>query len=127
MGLSRLLYPEPLFGGLPPVSLSSSLTKVHEFGTASPMAHRVPLLFNSPANILIRVDSVIGSEKEWVRAGSLAQVLYGLPGDPKKQVSRLYLDEAFFELDGANFPYYLEFWSYRWIEDYFLEVWAQQS
>ncbi|MEM9092243.1 MAG: hypothetical protein AAGC93_26365 [Cyanobacteria bacterium P01_F01_bin.53] len=123
---SRLLFPEPLFGGLPPLSLAASLTKAHEFGTASPVAHRVPLLFNAPAKVLLRVDSVLGSEKGWCRAGSLAQVLYGLPGEPKKQVHRLYLDDAFFEFEGAGFSYYLEVWPYRWIEDYSLEVWAQQ-
>ena len=121
----RLLYPEPLFGGLPAVELTDDLTLVHSFGTAEPMAHRVPLMFENSAQVLVRVASAIGAENKWLRAGSLAQVLSLEPGDPKKEVNRLYLDEAFFTLDGAGNPYYLEFWPVRWLSDYYLEVWAQ--
>lgn len=122
----QLLYPEPYLGQIFPISLTSDLRKVYEFGTAIPVAHRIPLLFSAPARILIKIESVIGSEKGWIRAGSLAQVLYGLPGEPKKTVKRLYLDELFVELDGSNYAYYLEFWSLRWVTDYYIEVWAQK-
>lgn len=123
----KLLYPDSLSGSLPPVTLTDSLEKIYVFGTALPMGHIVPLLFEAPSRVLIRVESTIGYENNWIRAGSLAQVLYGLPGDPKKQVKRLYLDEVFFELDGAGHPYYLEFWALRWLADYYLEIWAQQA
>ena len=121
----RLLYPDPLVGSFPAIALSESMERIHQFGTALPMAHRIPLRFDSPARLLVRVESMVGTERNWLRAGSLAQIIYGLPGDPKKKVSRLYLDEGFFEVDGAGFPYYFEFWPYRWISDYYLEVWAQ--
>ncbi|MEO0884683.1 MAG: hypothetical protein AAFY54_01965 [Cyanobacteria bacterium J06648_10] len=110
---------------MPSFPLTAALQKVDEFGTALPYAYRVPFFFASPARILIRVSSVIGEEQDWLRAGSLAQVLAGLPGDPKKSVQRLYLDERFLELDGAGYSYYLEFWPVRWLSDYYLEVWAQ--
>jgi hypothetical protein len=121
---SKLLYPEPLSMALIPLALSASLSKVHVFGTSIPMAHRVPLLFETPARVQVRVSSLIGADRGWVRAGSLAQVLYGLDGDPKKEVSRVFLDEGFYEFDGAGFSYYLEFWPYRWLTDYLFEVWA---
>lgn len=123
----KLLYPNPLFGSLPAVSLSDSLERVYIFGTALPMGHLVPLRFDSPARVLIRVESMIGTQRNWFRAGSLAQLLYGLPGNPKKLVKRLYLDEVFLELDGAGHPYYLEFWSLGWLSDYYLEIWAQRT
>ncbi len=120
----RLLYPDPYTGGLPDVELSSTLEKVHEFGTAIPAAHRIPLIFSKPASVIIKIDSVIGAEKDWLRAGSLAQVLTALE-QPKKKVSRLYLDEAFLELDGSGYSYFLEFWPNKWLADYYLEVWAR--
>ena len=122
---NRLLYPEPLSGNVPTVTLSNSLERVYNYGTAIAMGYAVPLLFDQPARVLIKVESFVGDQRGWLRAGSLAQVLYGLPGRPKKQVERLYIDDAFFELDGAGHPYYLEFWALRWLEDYYLEVWAQ--
>ncbi len=88
------------------------------------MAHRVPLLFETPARVQIRISSQVGEDRGWTRAGLLAQVLFGLDGDPKKDVSKLFIDEGFFVLDGAGFPYYLEFWPYRWLTDYVFEVWA---
>ncbi len=91
------------------------------------MAYRIPLLFSVPAQVVIKIESVLGSERGWLRAGSLAQILYPLPGDPKKQVNRLYLDDAFFKLDGAGHAYYLEFWALRWLKDYYLEIWAQTA
>ncbi|MEN8444827.1 MAG: hypothetical protein ABG776_07435 [Cyanobacteria bacterium J06555_13] len=80
------------------------------------------------ARLLVKVSSDIGAQKGWRRAGSLAQVLVGLPtGDPKKSVQRLYLDEVFIELDGRGYGYYLEFWPVCWLADYHLEIWAQQA
>jgi hypothetical protein len=125
MVTSKLLYPEPLGWPLPEVELNASMQKIDEFGTALPMAYRVPLLFNQPARLVVRVSSMIGTDRGWLRAGSLAQVLAELPGDPKKTVKRLYLDEGFFEFDGSGVPFYLEFWPYRWISDYYFELWAQ--
>jgi len=122
----KLVYPEPLFGPLPTFPLTDSLQKVDEFGTAIAFPYRVPFFFDAPARIIIKISSVLGDEKDWIRAGSLAQVLAGLPGDPKKEVSRLYLDERFFEFDGAGYSYYLEFWPVRWLADYYFEIWAQR-
>ena len=124
--MRRLLYPEPLIGTLPTFSLTSAMEPIYQFGTALAMAHRVPLLFKSSMKLTVRVSSVIGEEKNWLKAGYLAQVLDGLPGEPKKEVQQLYLDEGFFELEDAGYPFYLEFWPYRWLTDYFLELWAQQ-
>lgn len=89
------------------------------------MGYQVPLLFTGPARVMLKVESNIGMENNWLSAGVFAQLLYGLPGDPKYRTERLYLDEAFFVLDGGGYPYYLEFWAVRWLSDYFLEVWAQ--
>lgn len=123
----RLVYPEPLAANLPTVSVGSELELIHQYGSALPIGHQIPLLFDSPVRLVVRVSSVIGEERQWLRAGYLAQVLYGLPGDPKRTVNRLYLDERFFEFDGAGYPFYFEFWPYRWLSDYFLEVWAASA
>lgn len=126
--MSRLLYPAPLSDSFPPpvsIVLSDSLQRVHNFGTAEALAHRIPLIFEVPARVLIRVESSIAERRGWKRSGVLAQCLFGLPGDPKKEVERLYFDEKFIEFDGSGYPYYLEFWPYLWVTDYYIEVWAQ--
>ena len=127
--MSRLLYPAPLSDSFPPLTpivLSESLQSIHSFGTAEPLGHRVPFIFEEPARIVVRVESVIGEQRGWIRAGNIAQCLSGLPGDPKKDVKQLYIDEGFFEFDGSGYPFYLEFWSYRWLSDYYLQIWAQR-
>lgn len=122
----RLLYPNPLSGNLPLAAVGTDLEPVYQFGTALPTGHLIPLLFDVPVRLIVIINSVIGDQNNWIRAGHLAQLLYGVPGNPKKAVERLYLDEAFFEFDGAGYPFYFEFWAYRWITDYYLELWAEQ-
>ena len=124
----RLLYPEE---GFPPdvvVPLTADMAQVEDFYTDIPMGYRVPRLFEQAARVLVKVSSDIGAQKGWRRAGSLAQVLVGLPiGDAKKAVQRLYLDEGFMELDGRGYAYYLEFWPVCWLTDYHLEIWVQRA
>ena len=122
---SQLIYPSRLFGSLPLRTVETDIQKVENYRTFSPRARRIPLRFNQPVSLLVRVYSDIGRRKDWIRAGSLAQVLAGLPGDPKKAVKRLYLDEAFFTFEGGGYDFYFEFWPKKWITDYRLEVWAQ--
>ncbi|MBE9064147.1 hypothetical protein [cf. Phormidesmis sp. LEGE 11477] len=110
---------------MPTKQLTTTLSKVHDWRTLRCVGRRIPLLFPQPSQFLIRVTSRIGESKNWIRAGVLAQVLVGLPGDPKKDTKRLYLDENFERFDGSGYSYYLEFWPYRWLSDYRLEVWAQ--
>lgn len=123
----RLLYPRSLYRSPRSISLSQSLSKVADFRTLRPQAYRIPLLFDGSINLLVSVSSRVGSRKNWIRAGCLAQVLSGVPGDPKKQVSRLYLDERFLEFQGSGHKFYFEFWPYRWLTDYRLEIWAQMQ
>lgn len=127
--VSRLLYPAPLESSFPPIvpiGLTDSLQLIHNFGTAVALGHRVPFIFEERARIVIRVESTMGAQRGWIRSGNIAQCLYGLPGDPKKEVKRLYFNERFFEFDGSGYPFYLEFWPYRWVSDYYLQLWAQR-
>lgn len=127
--VSKLLYPgpspNPSTSSFPAVELSESLQRVYNFGTATAIAWRIPLMFESPARVMVHVESTIGNQRGWLRAGMLVQCLFGPLGHPKKEVERLYLDEKFIELDGIGYPYFLEFWPYRWLKDYYLEIWAQ--
>lgn len=128
--MSKILYPTPLEDSFPPITpiaLTESLRLVHNFGTAEALAHRIPLIFEVPGRFLIRIESTVGERRGWKWAGYLAQCLYDLPGDPKKKVERLFIDEKFIQLDGASYPYYLEFWPVRWLSDYYLELWAQND
>lgn len=124
---SLLLIPEKdtasqLFS---PVILPVSFERVYNFGTSAATGHRVQLRFDEPARILVTIESAIATRRRWRRAGILAQVLHGLPGQPKKDVRRVYIDSTVFELDGGGEPYILEFWSLVWISDYYLEIFAQ--
>ena len=57
-------------GPLPSVELTSSLELVYQFVTSEPMGHQIPLLFESPARILIRISSVLGQEKTGFELGN---------------------------------------------------------
>lgn len=128
--MGKILYPASLESSFPPIvpiALTESLQLVHNFGTAEVLAHRIPLIFDGPAHFLILIESNVAERRNWRWGGYLAQCLYDLPGDPKKAVERLYIDEKFIKLDGAGYPYYLEFWPVRWLSDYYLEIWAQEA
>lgn len=122
---SRLTYPPPLFGSLQAATLTADMEKLEDYRTFSHIARRVPLSFDKPAILTVRVSSSVGSRNGWLRSGCLAQCLDSLPSDPKKAVQRLYLDTAVFEFEGFDYPYYFEFWPYRWLTDYRLELWAK--
>lgn len=125
----RLLYPGPFLGELSPTAVGDTLEKVYEFWTLEPVADRVMLRFDQSIRLLVAISSQIGEQKNWKYAGALAQVLAdqpsALPGEPKKAVVRVYLDQRFLQLDGLGYSYYLEFWPVRWLTDYRLELWAQ--
>lgn len=127
MTYRRLLYPTELIGSLPLREPPETLSKLHDYSTTISIAHRVPIRFNAPIDLVIRVSSLIGARKRWVRAGYMAQLLYKLPGEPKNHVSRLYLDERFFQFEAIGHSFYFEFWPYVWITDYRIEVWVRRT
>lgn len=125
---SRLVYPPPLlYGSFETAILTADLKKIENYRTLQNRARRIPLFFSGPCVIVARVTSSTGTLNGWIRAGSLAQCLYSLPGKPKKAVNKLYLDSGVFQFDSLDFPYYLEFWPYRWLSDYQLELWAKEQ
>lgn len=83
----------------------------------------------APIRVLVRVSSRIGTKKNWIRAGVIAQIVVCGPGAgaATKFVRRLYLNATLLQLEGAGYPFYIEFWAYKWLSDYHLEVWAQQA
>jgi hypothetical protein len=112
---------------MPSARVNAQLSKIYDFRAARAVARRVPLLFDEQITLIVRVSSNIATNRGWIRAGSLAQCLKVSPGDPKKEVNHLYFDESYFSLDGGGLQFYLEFWPYKWLSDYRLEIWAQRS
>lgn len=124
----RLVYPEPIgLETLPIKVLPEALELIYSLGSALPYGLRVPLSFNSPGQFFINISSVIADEKGWIRAGVLAHIIATPSGDAKRTTRRAYIDNLALELSGKEFPYYLEFWPYRWISDYYFEIWAKRS
>lgn len=107
------------------MSLTATLEKIEDYRTLSNVARRVPVSFNQPGLVVVRVSSTIGKKEGWLRAGKLAQCLQNLPGNPKKSVNQIFFDDAVFVFDGAGYPYFFEFWPYKWLTDYRLEIWVQ--
>ncbi len=120
-----LLYPSRIIGPLRSASLTTNFLKVYDWRTNFAMGRRIPLRFEVPIQILIRVSSRIGARRGWNRAGYLAQIIDLLPGDPKGQISRLYFDDKFLSLNGNGNPFWLEFWAHSWLTDYRIELWAK--
>ncbi|MEL6554195.1 MAG: hypothetical protein AAFQ63_12135 [Cyanobacteria bacterium J06621_11] len=126
---SRLLKTSPL--RLPPQqpTLGADFQLIHSYRTFYQGGHRLPFLFpaaTTSIDIILKLRSDAAARAGWVRAGVFAQVLDIDSLDPVAWTVKAYWGENFHRIEGLNQPFFLDFWAYRWVADYELQLFAKE-
>lgn len=126
---SRLIKPGPLRLPPPAPTLGASFSLIHTFRTFKAQGHRAPFLFPSlsgPIDVIFVMKSDAARRSGWIRAGIFAQVLDVGSIDPVARTERAFFGENFYRFESLDQSFFLDFWAYRWISDYQLQIHARQ-